>query len=285
MTSAMSTQKDLPSYSLLTRLLLGAYGTVKKSGILERKLPKRLFLGLYFLYKKYIEDPFFNLAHRHPYLFGDGIVLDVGANCGYTALTFASTAAKKIYAFEPDPENVKMLHEIIAAKQLSKKVNVVAAAVGAKDGELKLWRNLGHHADHRIATDSFAQGHDSLAESTITVPVVSIDSFLAKNCPDELVTFIKIDVQGYEPPVCDGLTKTLERFPNISLALEYCPAQINELGFSSTDLLEFFKSRGFTWYIIEKNGSLKPFTQSVVDSSIAHRGYIDLLATRVNIIC
>jgi FkbM family methyltransferase len=276
----MSSGQKALSYSLLTNVLLHGYRALKKSGVLDYDIPKQFFQGSYFLYKRYLEDPFYNLARRYPDLFRDGIVLDIGANCGYTALVFSTTAAQKVYAFEPDPDNIKMLKDLVTKKRLTQRVNVVAAAVGASDGELTLWRNPGHHADHRIATDSFKAEHSDVLDSAIRVPVVSIDAFLERNCPISRVSFIKIDVQGYEPAVCEGLLKTLNRFPDVRVALEYCPAQIDELGFSSSGLLELFESMGFSWYLIGKNGTLKRFSQVEIDNTISRRGYVDLLATR-----
>jgi FkbM family methyltransferase len=270
-----------PSYSPLTSLCLAAYSIIKRSGALDIGICKRAFLEVYFFYKRHLEDPFYNFSRRYPALFRDGIVLDIGANCGYTALVFAGSNAKKVYAFEPDPDNLNAIKAIVTRKSLSQTIVIVPAAVGSEDGSLQLWRNLGHHADHRIATESFKAEHQDTAQTTITVPVVSIDSYLEKNRINDEVTFIKIDVQGFEPPVCQGLIRTLERFPEISVALEYCPVQIDELGFSSSDLLSFFRSKGFTLYLMKRDGSLSTFSNEDLAAIMTARAYADILATRL----
>ena len=276
----MTPTTSAPRYSLLTRLILLGYGLAKNSGLLEMRLAKRLFLQFYFLYKKYLEDPFESFNKKYPELFLEGLVLDIGANCGYTALLFAKTSCMKVYAFEPDPDNVSMLHDLINRKKLNNRVAIVAAAVGATDGSIQLWRNLTHHADHRIATDSFKKENLDRLATSVEVPLISIDSYLKIHDPTLPVSFIKIDVQGFEPPVCEGLVETLSRFPNLSLALEFCPNQIEELGFSSSSLLEFFTSRGFSWYLIERSGDIIPYNKNKVDLLLEQRGYVDLLATK-----
>lgn len=271
--------RHIPSYSPLTRLLLGCYASVKSTGVLELPIAKRVFLESYFLYKRRLEDPFFKFVRRYPDLLAHGAVLDVGANCGYTATVFARTSASKVYAFEPDAENVAMLEKVLASRNLLTRVEVVAAAVGAEDGFVDLWRNEGHHADHRIATNAFKGGGDSSPGQTVQVPLVSVDSFVSKKVSCD-ISFIKVDVQGFELPVCLGMQEVLSRHPNITCALEYCPAQIEELGFSAHEVLDFFRVRGFKIFILRRNGTLSPFTEAALSSDVERRGYVDLLATR-----
>ena len=59
--------------------------------------------------------------------------------------------------------------------------------------------------------------------------MVSIDSFLeSKPGP---VSFVKIDVQGYELAVCQGMQNTLRKNLDITIVLEYTPSAMRELGF------------------------------------------------------
>ena len=56
--------------------------------MLDSALGRRAFVGSYFLYKRWLEDPFAALVRLRPGLFRGGHVLDVGANVGYTAAVF-----------------------------------------------------------------------------------------------------------------------------------------------------------------------------------------------------
>lgn len=272
-----------PTYSPLTRLLLGGYASIKRTGLLEWPVAKRAFIDSYFLYKRYLEDPFFKFSCRYPEIFEGGAVLDVGANCGYTAKVFAKTAATHVYAFEPDAANVEMLEYVLKSGKLKSRVTVVAAAVGAEEGFVDLWFNAGHHADHRIATTAFKDAHKAAHGGTVRVPLIALDAFVRKpgiNCD---VSFIKVDVQGFELPVCRGMVDILDRFPDITCALEYCPTQIEELGFSSWEVLDFFKQRGFRLFILKKTGSIEILSDESLSEGLRERGYVDILATRRNL--
>src|SRR5438046_712364 len=105
-------------YSLITRALLKTYAVIKRSGALETPLSKRCFQEVYFLYKRFLEDPYDRFCQRYPELFTGDVVLDIGANCGYTASVFAKAArgSSHVYAFEPDPTNVEILEAVLARK-------------------------------------------------------------------------------------------------------------------------------------------------------------------------
>src|SRR5271170_1819035 len=113
-----------------------AYNLARSTGILDLPLFRRVFLGSYFLYKRWYEDPFWALAKRSPELFAVGDILDIGANIGYTACVFAAARKPpaKIYAFEPDLASFATLEEIVCRKKLGDAVEIFNMAVGRGDG-------------------------------------------------------------------------------------------------------------------------------------------------------
>ncbi len=149
-----------------------AYSLVKRSGFLQTSLGRRLFKSAYFLYKRYIEDDLRDLLHSHPAFIGEGNVLDIGANIGYTATVLARAAqfGRKIYAFEPEPFNFKLLEQTALQAEVAGKIVPMQMAVGAADGTIDLWINDRHHADHRVATEQFRSAHPDLA---IRAPIKS----------------------------------------------------------------------------------------------------------------
>src|SRR5207253_11463244 len=131
---------------------------------------------------------------RHPELVGDGDVLDIGANVGYTAVVLARHLAPGhgVWAFEPEPVNIRRLSRVLRRHALTEVVTIVGVAVGEREGTVELWRSEQHPGDHRVVTDVFRP-----KEATLNVPVVSIDAFTEERRIGD-VGFIKIDVQGYE---------------------------------------------------------------------------------------
>lgn len=259
--------------------LVGAYSLVRRSGFLRTTLGRRLFKSAYFIYKRYIEDDLRDLLRSFPALVGSGDILDIGANIGYTAAVLARAAEsdRKVYAFEPEPFNFSILQQTAQQAEFEGRIAPLQLAVGTQAGTVNLWINDRHHADHRVATEQFHSAHAGAKE--LSVSLVSIDSFLESN-PGQ-ISFVKIDVQGYELAVCQGMRNTLRKNPDIAIVLEYTPSAMRELGFEPLHLIDFFAERGFKIYEIRPRGKLSPgLPPDMKDSS-----YFNLLFSRSSIAC
>lgn len=266
-------------------IAISTYATVANTGIFKTRGARKLFLQAYYFYKKHFEDPFFDFTNNYPHLLRNGHILDVGANIGYTSSVFAKflNTGYKVFAFEPEPNNVSLLLEAITDRDLQHKICPVSAAVGANPGVLELWINNSHHGDHRILTEDYRAriGNDAHSQ---TVQLVSIDSFLSEHAHAEPVSFIKIDVQGYELEVCHGMEKTLEANRDVSVAFEYSPDSMKELGFVPEDLLHFFTNRGFNLYLLDRTKRLRYVSPGDLVKQLQSRPYTDILATRRNLV-
>jgi len=134
------------------------------------------------------------------YLKPDGIILDVGANIGITALLMAQAAPEcEVVAFEPSPENAAFFRENLSAEQ---RVRLVASGVAEEAGELRFLVHAGANC-HAVSEDYlFAE-----TGSFTSVPVVTLDD----EFPTGDVSFIKIDVEGFEPHVLAGARNLIAR--------------------------------------------------------------------------
>ena len=268
--------RNKSSANIFTR----AYNLARSSGLLELALFKRTFLFSYFLYKRWYEDPFWALTRRSPELFTGADILDIGANIGYTACVFASAVERpaKIYAFEPDLASFATLREIIRGKNLGDAVEIFNMAVGSADGSLEFWHNEEHSADHRVVTEQFKSSRRS-GEKTTTVAVTSVDSFVAaRNLQN--ISFVKIDVQGYELAVCEGMRQTLERFPAPCIAFEYAPDGMRELGFEPSALLDCFRAAGYQLHILTRAATTLAPDNRAIEIAAERAGYVDVLCSR-----
>jgi FkbM family methyltransferase len=139
------------------KTLTNIYWLARKSRVLDTGLGRRAFAASYFLYKRYLEDPFHDLVQRHGGLFRGGNILDIGANIGYTATVFSRAVDPeyKVYAFEPEHFNYDLLERSVRARKTLRRIVPIRSAVGDRDGTIELWENEHHHADHRILTDQF----------------------------------------------------------------------------------------------------------------------------------
>lgn len=259
--------------------LISLYAWLNKRQIFELPMIHSLSVRSYFFYKRCFEDPFARLTAARPELFTRGHLLDVGANIGYTALVFASAIkpGDKVFAFEPEIENFNHLTENLGRFGVADRVVAKAVAVGAHDGMVDIWLNQHHPGDHRTVTNTFREriGQDN---SICTVPMVSIDSFVESNQISKQVGFIKIDVQGYEAQVCYGMQRTLKDNPRATVAVEYAPSSMAELGIAASTLIDFFVQRSFNVYELRKSGKLKVLPDGQV--KIGADEWINLLCSR-----
>jgi len=256
------------------RPLVSAYSLVRRSGFLQTSLGRRLFKSAYFLYKRYLEDDLQELLQAFPALVGEGNALDIGANIGYTAAVLARSikSRRKVFAFEPEPFNFEILQQIARQPEFEGKIIPTRCAVGAENGTIDLWINLRHHADHRVLTEQFHSDHPG--STGIRTPLITMDSFLQNEQGG--VSFVKIDVQGYELAVCQGMQDILRKNPEVAIVLEFMPLAMRELGFNPSHLLDFFWDRGFEVYVVCRGGKLsRGMPPPENDSS-----YFDLLFSR-----
>lgn len=139
--------------------------------------------------------------------------VDAGAFNGGTAKGFAAWAGsyRKIFMFEPDPEN------LVRCRQ-------VQAELGDEKAQLLpygLWKDKGE-----LRFDSRADSSCISQEGTIRVPVTSVDEALA----GERITFIKMDIEGAELEALHGAEHCIrEQHPKLAICVYHKPKDIVEI--------------------------------------------------------
>lgn len=175
--------------------------------------------------------------------------LDVGANIGYyTALGSHLVGLKgKVISLEPDPESFSYLEQTISANNSS---NVLAFQVAASDKKtlLPLYISTENRGDNRL----YASSED---RTEILVKTQPLDELLFEHNIDQ-VDLIKIDVQGYEPKVIEGLKKTISRSQQIVLITEFWPKGITDAGADAKVFLDNLRNLGLTLYELKSDGEV-----------------------------
>jgi FkbM family methyltransferase len=131
-------------------------------------------------------------------------VLDIGANIGCTSILFGDLT-RKVYSFEPSPTTYRWLVQNVQRAKLNN-VELINLGLGKDAGTFELTfapnnrsggfvSNLTSASEgHQVEKISIAKGDDFISEHQI-----------AK------VDFIKIDVEGFEQSVIEGLAATIAR--------------------------------------------------------------------------
>ena len=162
---------------------------------------------------------------------------DVGSHYGYFSLLASSLVGPsgQVFAFEPTAATYEVLTENAARRD-----NITCCKVAAyrETGPLAfIEQPVGRSSLNFVIGDGYeADPADHTARETI-VPAVKLDDFADQyGEPD----FIKIDTEGAEIPVLEGMIKTIQRFhPTIVLEMgdHVCSSTGNGLSRRNVDFL------------------------------------------------
>ncbi len=133
------------------------------------------------------------------------VFYDVGANVGFFSLLAARRVgeAGEVWAFEPAPKQARAIRRNARRNRLDN-IHVIEAAVAAAPGEGTL--ALAEHPGGAALLGAAAPPPD--AAGTRPVRVVSVDSVVDEGAPPPRL--VKIDVEGAELAVVEGMTRTIE---------------------------------------------------------------------------
>lgn len=135
------------------------------------------------------------------------VVLDIGANIGYYVLMEAHAVGDQgfIYAVEPFPNNVELLNRNIALNNVQDRVEVSQLAMSDQIGESLLEVGKTNNL-HRLKSPTESETlPDSISE--IKVKTSTVDEFLKNR---RHVDLVRMDIEGFEGPVIDGMQGLLE---------------------------------------------------------------------------
>ena len=171
------------------------------------------------------------------------IVLDIGANIGYYSLIFAKLVGDsgKVFSFEPESENFKILKKNIEVNGYNN-VILEQKIVSNADGKSTLYVSE-KAGSHRIYKP------DNYVES-LEIESISMDSYIEKNNIKK-INFIKIDVEGAELNVLQGIQKILDSNKHIILFTEFSPNQIKSCGLKPVDMINFLTNNKFKIYFTQ----------------------------------
>jgi FkbM family methyltransferase len=140
------------------------------------------------------------------------VLFDVGANCGFYALSRCRRAEKlRAFCFEPHPVTFAKLQQNIDENSLAGRIVPVQAAVGSQSGVCRL--KISEESSMGVVVGSstaLADAHGRLMPAReIEVRLLTLDQFAAetKISPD----LIKVDVEGFEAEVLRGAGDCLSR--------------------------------------------------------------------------
>lgn len=142
------------------------------------------------------------------------IVLDIGANVGVHAITWARARSDiRIYAFEPSQATATILERNLRRNAVADRVTIVRNALSDTAGFAEF---------HECSDDAYSSLKDTgrrRVVRTSRVETTTLDDFVRREHLPR-VTLLKVDVEGVETEVVQGATETLDRFgPDILIEI------------------------------------------------------------------
>jgi FkbM family methyltransferase len=205
------------------------------------------------------------------------VFIDIGANIGYFALLAAALVgpAGRVYAFEPNPDNCRMIEMSVEANGFTN-IQLFPNAVA----EAKQRFNLdvgGTNSNGRII--DFSPDAVPGQATPLLIEAVSLDDTLPNL---ERVDVIKLDIEGAEPRAWQGMRQIISRF-RPTIVFEFSPALIPVTSHVSAEsFLDEILSHQYDLYILErfKEKSAQPQSKQQILNAQANSGltHLDLAA-------
>jgi len=208
-----------------------------------------------FLFKKR-EHLSIDFLQNQNFINRGGTALDIGGNIGYYALLESSLVGPegKVYAVEPVSSNLNILKKNIELNGV-KNINVFKIAMGKEK------KNVEIYVSNQSNRSSFIVRSGTVYTKKEKVEMTTVDDFVSEHKikPD----FIRMDVEGYEKEIIQGMRKTLLDRPK--LFIEIHPNEIGreelkqmfltmlESGYGQVTVVE---RRDQGW--MKRNGEIKP---------------------------
>jgi FkbM family methyltransferase len=132
-------------------------------------------------------------------------VVDIGAQLGYISAVMALIVGKggAVHSIEPDPRALELLEEVVRANSLSW-VSLFPLAAANRTG--KLMFNLSPV----LGWSTAVTGSHLTDLITTEVDVTTVDALVEAGLIRRPVRLVKIDTEGYECAVLDGMSHLLE---------------------------------------------------------------------------
>ena len=176
------------------------------------------------------------------------IVVDVGSNFGYYTTLGSLLVGRtgRVFAFEPSPVACQVLDDMIRDSHIENVV-LTKAAVGKANGSVDLFLpTTSHlHSPSILKSDPTFMPHK--------IAVVALDAFEPLSDVD-YIKLMKIDVEGYEPDVLDGMEKILRAKKVKNIFCEFNSWWLARNSTTSKILLERFFDFG---YVVNKRTELQ----------------------------
>lgn len=199
--------------------------------------------------------------------------LDVGANIGYFSLLASAIVGPTgcVFAIEPEPRNLGLLRANIWRNR-AWNVRVLPLAAQAKTGYVGLRLSEGNRGDHQVIG---ASGHVGSL-----VPAIRLDEAL----DGSYIDVVKIDTQGVDHEVVEGLTSVIAEKPGIVFLCEFWLTGMEDRDIDPHQVIAQYQELGFQVGLLGAEGSVYSATGDEVIQAcrVGDNDFVNLVLTSTN---
>jgi len=208
------------------------------------------------------------------------VFVDIGANIGYFTLLASDAvgSAGKVFAFEPDPRNFRLLRKNIETNRCEN-VRLEAKAIVEACKPLTLHLSNINFGDHRVyASYDDATYNQGAPRSEVQVEGITLDCYLSAG---SRVDFVKMDIQGAEYFALQGMKRVLVENHDILCVIEFWPHGLMEAGASPSALLQELIQLGFILHRLDRGQVTAVHVDEIL--SVNEHDVLNLLLARKQI--
>ena len=170
------------------------------------------------------------------------VFIDVGANVGYLSAVAAALVGTRgqVHSFEPVPRYFRSLCRLA---ELNPSHSIIAntCAVGAVAGSAMI--HITREPGQNTLVAAYKDGADVI--SALEVPVIRLDSYIEARRIAR-VALIKIDAEGFELPILEGMRGCFGRAQRPAIICEIAPRAYALMGRSVAELANLMSAYGYT---------------------------------------
>jgi FkbM family methyltransferase len=152
-------------------------------------------------------------------------VIDVGANLGYYSVLMADLVGStgRVVSFEPNPRLFELLQRNVGINGFTRRTQCYPRAVTARSDELLHFAVSMSDPKNGALMPALPDQQVRAGMVEMTVETMALDDLAVGP-----IDFIKIDVEGAEEALWDGIQQTIRNSPDVQILLEFNPLRCRE---------------------------------------------------------
>jgi len=182
-------------------------------------------------------------------------VVEVGANYGYYTLLFAESVGPTgaVLAFEAHPLCFRTLFKNIEINGFSSRVVLQNNAVTNVVGTTTLHYLTRHHGDSSVI-ELKQSSHQLDHTNSVVVTCTTLDEYFEANNIARRIDLLKIDAEGSEGLILQGMNRVLTSNPPRHIILEFIPDRVRSTGVDPAQILNRLSVSGYELFYINEKG-------------------------------